>query len=141
METGVNCVLCSSATTADLFFNRAFPRSCWRFLSISWAATWEFSEMIKLAMSQFQKPRFAEINGSALWNILRQRNTLILRGNDRVKSSLAQWKALFKKNLHLISFRVKDKLGCVKRFCIFKIVLILLPYGFSPRKYLGLLTH
>lgn len=108
VETGVNCVLCSSATREDrahLFFNCAFPWACWRFLNISWAAHLEFSEMIRLAMSQFQKPWFVEVIGSALWNIWKQRNAPIFEGG---LLPLAQLKVLFK-DLHLISFRVKDK--------------------------------
>jgi hypothetical protein len=56
--------------------------------------------------AKFSRSKFLEIATCALWGIWKQRNRLIF---EREIPSLQAWGAVFKKNMVLISYRVRAK--------------------------------
>jgi hypothetical protein len=65
----------------------------------------DLSQMISAARSNFGKPFFFEAFAIAAWNIWKQRNTKIF---DNVTPSVRSWIFSFKRDLFLLSYRMKD---------------------------------
>jgi hypothetical protein len=109
LDSGFNCVMCSSSkreTRDHLFFNCSFARKCWSKLSITWSSSNGMTTMFEQAKQSFSGPKFFEVATCALWGIWKQRNNLIF---EKVRPSFQAWRAVFKKDLVLITHKVKPK--------------------------------
>jgi hypothetical protein len=60
--------------------------------------------MFERAKESFQGPNYFEIATSALWGIRKQRNGLVF---EKERPSLQAWRAIFTKDVVLISYRAK----------------------------------
>jgi hypothetical protein len=67
----------------------------------------EFPQMITAARCNFGKPFFFEVFATACWNIWKRRNGLIF---DNEAPSVRAWTFSFKRDLFLLSYRMKDDL-------------------------------
>jgi hypothetical protein len=65
----------------------------------------ELSEMFANARGIFRKPFFFEVFATATWNLWKQRNAFIF---DNVTPSIRAWSFSFKRDLFLLSYRMKD---------------------------------
>jgi hypothetical protein len=109
LDSGLNCVMCNQSqreTREHLFFNCAFAAKIWNRLGISWSLDQGMTIMFQRAKLSFKEPLFFEIATCALWGIWKQRNGKIFEG---LQQSYQAWRAIFKKDLSLVSHRVKPK--------------------------------
>jgi hypothetical protein len=109
LDSGVNCAMCAHShreTHDHLFFNCDFALKCWRNLRIQWSSAHGPDIMFERAKQSFQGQNFFEIATCALWGIWKQRNRLFF---EKKIPSLQAWRAVFKKDMMLISYRVKAK--------------------------------
>jgi hypothetical protein len=104
------CCLCNDGlleTRDHLFWKCSFSLQCWQSIDITIEDNMDLSQMISAARSNFGKPFFFEAFATAAWNIWKQRNAKIF---DNVTPSVRSWTFSFKRDLFLLSYRMKDNL-------------------------------
>uniref|UniRef100_A0ACD5W2Y7 Uncharacterized protein n=1 Tax=Avena sativa TaxID=4498 RepID=A0ACD5W2Y7_AVESA len=80
---------------------------CWHSINIRLEDNLELPQLMATAKSNFRRPFFFEVFATASWNIWKQRNALIF---DNVTPSISAWSFSFKRDLFLLSYRMKDDL-------------------------------
>jgi hypothetical protein len=90
-----------------LFWKCTFSLQCWQSIDITLEDNMDLSQMISAARSNFGNPFFFEAFATAAWNIWKQRNAKIF---DNVTPSVRSWTFSFKRDLFLLSYRMKDNL-------------------------------
>jgi hypothetical protein len=104
------CRMCDNGlieTRDHLFWSCTFSLQCWQFINIKLEDNIDLSQMIATARSDFGKPFFFEAFATAAWNIWKQRNAHIF---DNVTPSVRSWSFSFKRDLYLLSYRMKGDL-------------------------------
>ena len=110
VEGGPDCVLCDAdvlETRDHLFFDCPFAKSCWEKIGIMWDLSLHVSSRFLVAKQNFTGPCFLEVATCAAWNMWKERNDLIFKGQ---RPSLACWRVRFQSDLMLHQYRVKTTL-------------------------------
>jgi hypothetical protein len=104
------CVMCNTQaleTSHHLFFECPFAVNCWQKIQITWDTSVAVQDRILLAHNQFTGPCFTEILACATWNIWKERNDFIFRGQD---PSFPRWRVRFSSDLSLHKYKIKENL-------------------------------
>jgi hypothetical protein len=75
-------------------------------LGITWSSEHGLTEMFDRAKHSFDGPKFFEVAACALWGNWKHRNGNFFQG---IQPSIQAWRAVFKKDLILITHRVKPQ--------------------------------
>jgi hypothetical protein len=109
-DSGTECSLCPTAsleTSAHLFLECEFAKSCWNVINIHWPSNSSLAEGFWDAKRSFQGPCFVEVFACAAWNIWKSRNDFIFQA---IPFSIDRWKVGFRSDLWLHHYRVKQAL-------------------------------
>jgi hypothetical protein len=104
------CRLCDEGllkTKDHLFWKCNFSRQCWHSIYIALEDNLDLPQMIATARSNFGRPFFFKVFATASWNIWKQKNALIF---DNATPTVRAWSFSFKRDLFLLSYRMKDDL-------------------------------
>ncbi|TVU23022.1 hypothetical protein EJB05_32749, partial [Eragrostis curvula] len=97
-----NCVLCRRNTEET----RCHLNACWGKLHIQWLPSLSFFDMIMVARSNFQGPKFTEVILIAAWALWRVRNAKIF---DGINPTFSAWWHLFREDLTLHTNRFSQQ--------------------------------
>jgi hypothetical protein len=104
-----HCVLCPTRTYEDrfhLFFECNFSQRVWNYLQIDWSQAQDIQSSLSAARQQFNQPFFMEVVILACWNIWKQRNGKIFRGD---RPTFLGWKRNFMHDISMLGHRIKKK--------------------------------